>query len=143
MGCRYRYIYIYMLIVSIAESDWCFFLFSQFPSHDLGVFQQGENKDGPYLADGALVMFPSSSEDLSTWMRRAHACRATSATEVAFGWDGLSGWASKQTSASCIHLFLDPFLSSIRGIRFCPLSRCFFHDDSMKIEPFYQICAGE
>lgn len=41
-----------------------------------------ENKDGTYLADGALVMFPSSSEDLSTWMRRAHACRATSATEA-------------------------------------------------------------
>lgn len=41
-----------------------------------------ENKDGTYLADGALVMFPSTSEDLSTWMRRAHACRATSATEA-------------------------------------------------------------
>jgi len=35
-----------------------------------------------YVADGALVMVPSNAEDLSTWMRRAHACRATSATEA-------------------------------------------------------------
>jgi hypothetical protein len=62
----------------------CFFplKFSQLPSQKNRIFHQGENKDGTYLADGALVMFPSTSEDLSTWMRRAHACRATSATEV-------------------------------------------------------------
>lgn len=41
-----------------------------------------ENKDGTYVADGALVMSPTSAEDLETWMRRAHACRATSATEA-------------------------------------------------------------
>ena len=39
-----------------------------------------------YVADGALVMVPSNAEDLSTWMRRAHACRATSATEATLGW---------------------------------------------------------
>lgn len=38
-----------------------------------------------YVADGALVMVPSNAEDLSTWMRRAHACRATSATEASPG----------------------------------------------------------
>ena len=41
-----------------------------------------EMKDGTYVADGALVMGPTSPEDLCTWMRRAHACRATSATEA-------------------------------------------------------------
>jgi len=34
------------------------------------------------VADGALVMTPTSPEELCTWMRRAHACRATSATEA-------------------------------------------------------------
>ena len=35
-------------------------------------------------AEAALpeVMFPACAEDLETWMRRAHACRATSATEA-------------------------------------------------------------
>lgn len=72
-----------LYIVSMAENG-CFFplKFSQLPSQKNRIFHQGENKDGTYLADGALVMFPSTSEDLSTWMRRAHACRATSATEV-------------------------------------------------------------
>jgi len=52
------------------------------PAPELRLREQVGSEGSTYVADGALVMVPSNAEDLSTWMRRAHACRATSATEA-------------------------------------------------------------
>ena len=88
------------------------------------AFPPGENKDGTYLADGALVMFPNSSEDLSTWMRRAHACRATSATEVGFGKPSESKEVIPATNITSYFL----------NIHFYPFEQMFFHDFRMTID---------